>query len=192
MVVVVHEAAGDEAGGAAALHRGGVGEFGVAFAVGDGDREHATLHAGEEDAGRGFDADGNVAAFVALALVLHEARPVVGAGDDAVEVAHHLAAVADAECEGVFAGEEGGEFGAGAGIEENALGPAFAGAEDVAVAEATAGGEAAEVAETDATAEDIGHVDVDGREAGAGERGGHLDFTVHALLAENRDGGAGG
>ena len=137
MVVVVHEAAGDEAGGAATLHRGGVGKFGEAFAVGDGDRDHAALHAGEEDAGRGFDLHGNVAAFVALALVLHEARPVVGAGDDAVEVAHHLAAVADAECEGVFAGEEGGEF-------------------------------------------------------GAGERGGHLDFTVHARLAENRDGGAGG
>ena len=35
-------------------------------------------------------------------------------------------------------------------------------------------------------------MDIDGAEAGAGESGGHLDFAVYALLAQDRDGGAGG
>ena len=115
--------------------------------MGDGDREDGALHAGKKDARAVFDFHGNIAAFVALALVLHEARPVVGAGDDAVEVAHHLAAVAHAESEGIGALEERRELGAGAFVKQDALGPAFAGAEYVAVAEAAARSEAAKIFE---------------------------------------------
>ena len=191
-VVVVHVAGAHEAGGAEFCGVGVGGELGEAFAVGDGDGEDAAFHAGEEDAGALLYLEGGDAGFEAFGFVLHEARPGVGAGDDAVEVAHHLAAVAHAEGKAVFAGEEGGEFVAGAGIEECALGPAFTGSEDVAIAEATAGHEAAEIFQRNASADDVGHVDVHGLEAGAGEGGGHLDFAVHALLAEDRHGRANG
>ena len=156
--------------------------------MGDGDGEHAAFHAGEEHAGAFLDKEGRHAGLETFRLILHEARPVVGAGDDGVEVAHHLAAVAHAEGEGVGTGEEGGKLVAGAGVEEHTLGPAFAGAEDVAVGEAAAGDETAEIAQADAAGEDVGHVDVHGLEAGAGEGGGHLDLAVYALLAENGHG----
>lgn len=120
---------------------------------------------------------------------MHESGPGVGSGNDFVEVAHHLAAVADAEGKGVGTGKVGAEFVAGAGVEEDALGPAFTGSKDVAVTESAAGNEAAEVAQGDASAEDVGHVDVHRAEAGAGKGCGHFDLAVHALLAENGDAG---
>src|SRR5580704_2257602 len=166
-------------------------KFRVAFAVRDGDGDDRAFHAGEEHAGAFLDLERGEAGFKALGLVLHEARPVVGAGDDRTEVAHHLAAVADAEAEGVRAREEGGELVAGARIEEDALGPAFAGAERVAETESPAGDHAAKIFQGNAARQDIGHVDVDGAETGTGERGAHLDLAVDALLAEHGDGGFG-
>src|SRR3546814_13203840 len=44
-----------------------------------------------------------------LAAVAQEPRPVLGTGDDALELRHHLAAVAHAQREAVAAGEEGFE-----------------------------------------------------------------------------------
>ena len=72
-------------------------------------------------------------------------------------------------------------------MQEDALGPALAGAEDVAVAETTAGGETGEACEADAAGEDVGHVDVDGREASDGEGEGHLGLAVDTLLAQDGD-----
>ena len=66
-------------------------------------------------------------------------------------------------------------------------GPAAAGAEHVAVAEAAAGGEALEVVERDAAGDQVAHVHVERLEAGAVERGRHLDLAVDALLAQDRD-----
>ena len=70
-------------------------------------------------------------------------------------------------------------------VVEHALGPAGTGAEDVAVGEATAGDEAGEVLEVDAAGEEVGHVDVDGVEAGAAEGECHFVLAVDALFAED-------
>ena len=152
-----------------------------------GDGDDRAGHAVEKYAGTLLDLEGHKPGFEAFGLVLHEARPQVRAGNDRAEGTHHLAAVAHAQGKGVLPHEEGGKLGAGAVVEENALGPALAAAEHVAVTEAAAGDQAAEIFEGDAAAEDVGHVDVDGPEAGAGEGGGHLDFAVHALLAQHGD-----
>src|SRR5262249_55086304 len=72
-------------------------------------------------------------------------------------------------------------------VVENRRGPAATRAEHVAVAEAAARGEAREIAEALASVLEIGHVHVDRIEARARERGGHLDLTVDALIAKNRD-----
>ena len=111
--------------------------------------------------------------------------PVVGTGNDRVEVAHHLAAIANAESESIGTGEEAGEFGAGAFVEKDALGPAFAGTENVAVAKATAGDEATEVFERNAARQDVSHVDIDGLKPCTVEGGGHFDLTVNTLLAQD-------
>ncbi len=114
-----------------------------------------------------------------------------GAGDEVAELGHHLAAVADADGEGVGAGEEGGEGVAELRVEEDGFGPAAAGAEDVAVGEAAAGGEADEAGEVGAAGEEVAHGDVDAFEAGAVEGGGGFVLAVDALLAEDGDAGAG-
>ena len=158
----------------------------VAFAVRHGDGDDRALHALEEQAGTFLELHRDGAALVALGLVLHEAGPEVGTGDDGLQIAHHLAAVADAEAKGVLPGEEGLELSPGAFVEEGAFGPALAGAEHIAVAEPAAGREAAEIPQRHAAAEDVGHVNIDGLEPGAGERRGHLDLTVDALLSQNR------
>ena len=69
------------------------------------------------------------------------ARP----GNDLVQVAHHLAAVAHAERERVAAREERRELVARARVEQDRLGPALARAEHVAVGEAAARREALEI-----------------------------------------------
>jgi hypothetical protein len=87
--------------------------------------------------------DHDEAGLELLAAVAVEGRPGIGAGDDGSEVAHHLAAVADAQRKGVRALEEGAEFVAcRRSLKQHGLGPALPGAEHVAVGEATAGGEA--------------------------------------------------
>ncbi len=72
-------------------------------------------------------------------------------------------------------------------VEQDRLRPPFAGAEHVAVREAAAHDQAAEVVETQASLEQIGHVHVVRDEAGAMECRRHLDVTVDALLAQDRD-----
>ena len=76
----------------------------------------------------------------------HEARPVLGARDEALEGREHLAAVADAEREGVAAREEALELLAHRLVEQDRLGPALARAQHVAVGKAAAGHQALELA----------------------------------------------
>ena len=61
----------------------------------DGERRTSTMHE---------------ARLELLGVVAHEVRPVRGARNELAQVAHHLAAVADAERERVGAREERGEL----------------------------------------------------------------------------------
>src|SRR3546814_7247089 len=104
-----------------------------------------------------------------LAAVAQEPRPVLGTGDDALELRHHLAAVAHAQREAVAAGEEGFEHVAQRRALEDRGGPAAAGAEHVAVAEATDGDHAGERRQVGAAGDEVAHVHVDGLEAARSE-----------------------
>ena len=53
--------------------------------------------------GEGCTSQQDQARLELLRAIAHEVRPVLGARDQLVQVAHHLAAVADAEREGVAA-----------------------------------------------------------------------------------------
>lgn len=57
-----------------------------------------------------------------LRAVAHEVRPELGARDQLVQVAHHLAAVAHAKGEAVLALEERLETITGTGVEQDRLG----------------------------------------------------------------------
>ena len=86
--------------------------------------------------------DHDEAGLELLAAVAVEGRPGFGAGDDGGEVAHHLAAVADAQGEGVLALEEGGKLVLEAGVEQDGFGPALARA-DIGFAMGAAGADTA-------------------------------------------------
>src|SRR5580698_3157321 len=82
---------------------------GVALAVRDDDGHARASHVGEED-GRGrLDFDHAKPGFVARRDVADEARPVSSARYEVTELRHHLAAIADADWEGLWAREEGSE-----------------------------------------------------------------------------------
>ena len=76
-----------------------VAELGVALAVGGRDRDAAALHAAEEERRRRLHLEQHEARLELLRPVADEVRPVRGARDELVQVAHHLAAVAHAERE---------------------------------------------------------------------------------------------
>ena len=78
-------------------------EFGTTFAVSNSDREHRTSHSLEEYSRSIFDLQRAEAGFEAFGDVLHKARPVLGTRNQILEVRDHLAAVADAEREGILA-----------------------------------------------------------------------------------------
>ncbi len=153
--------------------------------MGDSDGHKRSRHAGQEHRRALLDSHQGQAGLELLAAVAHEARPMVGAGNDLLQIGNHLAAVAHAEREGVLAGKEAFEFGARSRAVQDGLGPTFAGAQDVAVGKPAAGRDAAESSELDAAGEDVAHVDVDRLEACPVEGGGHFDLTVHALLAQD-------
>ena len=98
-----------------------------------------------------------------------------------------MAAVAHAQCQRVWVGEEGGKLVAQSRMEQNRFRPAFARTEYVAVAEAAARRQHFEVGKVDAACHQVGHMHVVGIESGAGEGGGHFDLSVHALFAQNGD-----
>ena len=86
-------------------------------------------------------------------------------GDQLGQQRQHLAAVADAEGEGLPPGEEVFEHAPQAVVEEDGARPAGAGAEDVAVAEAAAGGQAGEPGQVGAPVDEVGHGHVHGAAA---------------------------
>ena len=112
------------------------------------------------------------------------------AGDEFLQRAHHLAAVADTQRERVAAAEEGLELVARPGVEQNRLGPPLPAAEDIAVREAPARREAGERGQACAPGDDVAHVHVGRFEPRPMERRGHFDLPVHALLPEDRDPGS--
>jgi hypothetical protein len=114
-------------------------ELGAPFAVRDDDRHAAARHAAEEQRRRFRQLDHREARLELLDLVALETRPGVGAGNQRLQRAHHLAAVADAEREGVVTAEESRELVARARIEQDGARPALAGAKHVAVGEAATG-----------------------------------------------------
>jgi len=112
---------------------------------------------------------------------------VLGAGDDRAQLRHHLAAVADAQREGVLAAEERGEHLAQRVPLQDRGRPAAAGTEHVAIAEAAAGDQGIEVLQVEATSDEVAHVHVERIETGAVERHRGFDLAVDALLAQDRD-----
>ena len=157
----------------------------LTFAMGDGDRQGRSGHAGEQNRRALLDLDHRHAGLELFGAVAHETRPALGAGDQFLELREHLAAVADAEAEGVFTFEEGRELIASATVEERRLGPAAAGTEHVAVGEAAAADQAFHVVEGDTTGEDVAHVHVNRLEAGMVEGRRHFHMAIDALLAQD-------
>ena len=88
-----------------------------------------------------------------------------------MQIGHHLTAITDPQRKAVFAMEEGLKRFPSARIEENALRPALTGAQHVPVGKAPAGSQALEVGQIDTAAQNVAHVDIDGIETGAMERG---------------------
>ncbi len=184
-VLAVHIAQRHETGLEAGFSGFAASEFRAAFAVCDRDREHGACHALEEHGRSIFDLERAEAGLETFGEVLHKARPVRSTRNQVLEVGNHLAAVADAEREGVLAVEVSFEFGAGLRVEEDALGPAFTGTENVTVAEATASDETIEVLEAYATFENVGHVNVDRFKACLLEGCSHFEFAVDALFTQD-------
>ena len=165
------------------------GEGGTTLTVGDGDGERGAIHAVEEHAGPGGigvrDTDHADTAFVLLAGVALEAGPVLGARDQLLQTGQELTTVADTQSEGVRALEEVLEFGTGVLVQQDRLGPALTGTKNVAVGETTAGSHTNKAGKGNTSRDDIGHVDIDGGEAGHVESESHLSLAVHTLLTQN-------
>ena len=118
--------------------------------------------------------------------VAGEARPPLGTGDDPLQGGEHLTAVANAQGEGVRAGEKGLKMRSQGVREKDRPGPAFACTENVAVGEATAGDKTGETREIDPARHDIAQVDVDGGKASGVEGCRGLGVAVYSLLAKYR------
>ena len=103
----VDVAEADEVAGEALLEVAGLRKVGLAFAVGDGNGQEGALHPLQEEAGTLEDFDVGVAGLKLLGAVADKLGPVLGAGNDVLQLGNHLTAVADAEGEAVGALEEG-------------------------------------------------------------------------------------
>ena len=121
-----------------------------------------------------------------LRAVAHEMRPGRCPGDELAKIAHHLAAIADAQREGVASREKRRELIARPRVEQDRLRPSFARPQHIAIRKSTAGHDARISVESGATADDVAHVHVEGGESGAIERGGDFDLAVDTLLAQHR------
>ncbi len=153
----------------------------------DSDRRLRAGHAAEEDRRRLQHFDHREARLELFRLVARELGPVLGARDDGLQAAHHLAAVADAEREGVAALEEAGELVRQLRVEQDGLRPALARTQHIAIREAADGNQAAELIERGAAGDQVAHVHVHRIEAGLVHHVRSLDMRVHALLAQDRD-----
>src|SRR5439155_25858950 len=81
-------------------------ELGITLAVRRRDRDARALHAEKEQRRRALDPEQNQPRFELLGLVAHEMRPVRRAGNELMQIAHHLAAIANAQREGVWPREK--------------------------------------------------------------------------------------
>ena len=115
---------------------------------------------------------------------------MIGARDDITKEAHHLAAIADSEGEGIRPFEEGGKHGAQVVVVEDGVGPSCTCAEDISIAEATAGCEAGKVGQVGASCEQIRHGHIYRLAAGGVEGCCHLNLPIDALFSQNRDSGS--
>src|SRR5439155_21211958 len=114
-------------------------------AVGQRDGNKASFHATEEKRRRAHHFEQDEACFELLRSIADEVRPMTAAGNELVQVAHHLAAVAHAEREGAGTCEERRELVPRPRVEEDRLGPALACAEHVAIGKAATRREANEI-----------------------------------------------
>ena len=187
LAVCVHEAHGG-------YHLGLVAascKVGVALAVGHGNRQAAARHACQKQTGRLQHFNHRQPRFEALALVGGEARPRLRTGDDARQLGKHLAAVAHAQAKGVGACKEGFERVGQQRVKRDAACPADACAQGVAVAEAAAGHHTLKILQLGAACLQVCHVHVVGFKACFAKDPSHFGVRVHALLAQDRDLGAG-
>src|SRR5690349_7144126 len=109
-----------------------------------------------------------------------------GAGNELVQIAHHLTTIADADRERILAREERREHVAGTGSEQDGFRPAFAGAKHIAVRKAASCREALIALERVAPRKYVRHVHVERIEACARESRSELDLAIYALLAQDR------
>src|SRR4030095_1638868 len=112
-----------------------IAEFRIALAVSRGHGNPAPFHPAEEKRRGAHHFEQNESRFELLRPIADEVRPMTATGNELVQIAHHLAAVAHAKCESTVAREEGGELVAGARIEQDGLRPALARAQNVTVRE---------------------------------------------------------
>mmetsp|Transcript_1373 Transcript_1373/g.3209 ORF Transcript_1373/g.3209 Transcript_1373/m.3209 type:complete len:403 (-) Transcript_1373:1225-2433(-) len=184
----VHVAHGQLARGGELLHHAGLGEERLALAVRHPHAHRGAGHALEHDGGRLTDGDLAEAALEAAAVVVHKAGLVSLLGHTAghpAEQRHELAAVADAEGEGVGALVKGLKLLANAGAELDAGGPALGAVHHVGVREAAHKDDATEAVQGGAPAEQVAHGDVPRLHTRCVHRRRHLAVAVAALLAQD-------
>ena len=137
-----------------------------------------------------MDLDGDKAGLEATAGVLDKARLLL-VGDprpgDPAEQGQKLATVADTQAEGVGPSVEVLELPPESVVETDDTGPPLGRVQNIGIAETTHRHHPAESIQLDPTAQQIGHDDVPGLEAGGVEGRGHLPVTVAALLAQDGD-----
>mmetsp|Transcript_18683 Transcript_18683/g.62975 ORF Transcript_18683/g.62975 Transcript_18683/m.62975 type:complete len:440 (-) Transcript_18683:117-1436(-) len=165
-------------------------EMRAPLAMGDPHAQARALHALEEDGGGRCDLDGAPARLEPARRVVHEARLLrlrdgVAAGHPAKQ-RHQLAAVADAEREGVGPVAEGLELRREPLVELDRRGPALGRVEHVRVRETAAKDDAAEGVERHGAAGEVGHGHVPRRASRRVQRRRHLAVAVRALLPEDR------
>ena len=166
-------------------------KIGITFAVRNDNGYAAAGHAVEQDGRRRLYFHHDETRFELFRLVARKVRPVCRPGNDLVQVAHHLAAVAYAEGKSVVALEEGFELVARPGIEQDGFRPALARAQHIAVGESAAGRHTLEIGKTHAPAMMSLMCTSTAHESGTVERGGHFHLAVDALLAQDGHFGAG-
>lgn len=136
VAVVVDVAEGDEPRGVEGVEGGGGRERGAALAVRHHDRQRRARHVGEEDRTRRalvLDAHHGEPALELRARVLDERRPALRARDQLLEPGQQLAAVADAEREGVRPLEEVLERPPRAIVHKDGLSPSVSSAKNVTI-----------------------------------------------------------
>lgn len=164
------------------------GKRGSALTMGNGNGESRTSHTAKENAGLlGLidNLDHGGSAFVLLGGISLKGGPVVSSGNYLLESRQELATVADTKSKGVGSLKEVGELGLELGREKYRLRPSSSGTENITVGETSTGNETNEVGELLTFRREVGHMDIDGSEAGSLETVGHLHVRIDTLLSED-------